>query len=80
MFWPATFEDVVKPVPNKWIVILRYYDDNHNLIVCSGIDVETDPRLKIARKGDVVNVHGTILGVSDIGHDVWLQDVSIDFK
>ena len=77
VFWPATFEAVEKASEsNQWLVIL--HDDKDNTIVCNGIDVETDPRLKLARRGDVVNVHGTIQSVLEIA--VVLKDVSIDFK
>lgn len=80
VFWPATFSSLVEDSsePHKWLVILYYDKQYDNAIACRGVDVEANPRLKLARKGEVAEVHGTIQSVSS--GDIWLKDVSIDFK
>jgi hypothetical protein len=78
VFWPATFSALEEDPsePHKWVIILRY--DKRIAIVWRGVDVEANPRLKLVREGEFVEVHGTIQGVSPRG--IWMKDVSIDFK
>ena len=81
VFWPATFAGAGEQSgpKHKWVVILAYDHDPRNVIVCKDIDIERDARLKLARKGDAVTVHGTIQRVSGLG-GIMLKDFSIDFK
>ena len=82
VFWPATFSSVFEEpsaqVPRKWSAIL-YPDKYHSIpVVCTGVDVEANPRLKIASRDEAVDVRGTIESVSERG--VWLKDATLEFR
>jgi hypothetical protein len=77
--WAALFRDVT-PQGKTWTVFLEHVDPRFpgysGSVFCDGLEIESNPRLKIARENERLIVCGTIDRVDRCVH---LKNVSLEF-